>query len=670
MFLGALATLAASQLSLKTGLVSTRRSKISTRVHRGPLLNTPYVYNYTGAPETVVVPATANSLIVDIYGAQGGGNGSAGTGGLGGRVQATIPVTPGETLQIRVGQQGGTQVSAATFGGGGACGNAGSAKGGSGGGATDIRRGAFALADRIVVAGGGGGDKSNSAVNGGGAGGGLVAGTGLGTNGTVSRAGSGGSQSTGGVGGLGGDGPGGAGSLGVGGTGGGGGVSYTGGGGGGGYYGGGGGAGDDGGDVVGGGGGGGSSYTDPSCVSVTHTQGAATGNGVATLTFSATVVPPLLQDNFNEANGTSLNSKAADFGGPWNVPQGTLEVNNDKVAATAVPGGGNPFAMGLSPGGKDGFVEIIIGTLPPAADKGIGILYRVFDSNNYRFCQFIRHAAGAYALYSGRCVSGVVYYDHLSDVALPASPAVGDRLKVVFVGASIGVFWNDVLVGSPFGSSRFVASSQLGLMAQGVSGGEIDSIVAKSRSPLAVDSFTGVNGTGLASHATDTGQVWTVHAGAAQITGNKLEPTANGTVATIETGLIKGRVEIKLDTVIVDSNAGLVFRYVDINNYWRLMYQGVSQKLYLQRVSGGVSTNIITDSVPVGLGSVSAGDVLFVDLTDPTGFTVGVRNNNDEYKFTPVSDSANASGTRHGIWGQTGTGTYRLDDFFATLITA
>jgi hypothetical protein len=210
-------------------------------------------FNFTGTAQSFDVPAGITSLQVDVVGASGiGPAGIPGlTPGAGGRVQATLPVTPGETLTIMVG--GGFFNGAA----------------GNGGGASDIRRGST----RLIVAGGGGG--TGGPVGLGGAGGGLVGAAGIG--GCAGGSGGGGTQSAGGAGGV--PGPGGVagspGTLGDGGPG----ANglppsfFAGGGGGGGYFGGGGGAAC--GDPLGlsGSGGGGSSFTDPSATSVVHTQG-------------------------------------------------------------------------------------------------------------------------------------------------------------------------------------------------------------------------------------------------------------------------------------------------------------------------------------------------------------------------------------------------------------
>jgi hypothetical protein len=232
---------------------------------------------YTGASQQLVVPAGVTQIVVDAYGADGG-RGSIAAGGLGGRVQATIPVTPGETLTITVGGAGldraGVFGQAGGFNGGGAT----TGDGGSGGGMSDIRRGGAFL----LVAGAGGGAGAPGAGGAGGAGGGLTGGNGVASGG---GAGLGGSQAAGGNGGAAG-GLGSVGTAGASGTGGTGGTralsQYGGGGGGAGYFGGGGAGG---GTVAGGGGGGGSSYTIAGATAVSPTQGVRVGNGEIVITW-------------------------------------------------------------------------------------------------------------------------------------------------------------------------------------------------------------------------------------------------------------------------------------------------------------------------------------------------------------------------------------------------
>ncbi len=272
--------------------------------------------SYTGAMQTYVVPAGITQITVDMSGAQGGNSQSFDAGGLGGRVQATLNVTPGQTLNIFVGGQGtnvgGTGVdmtAAGGFNGGGTGGfdlDPQVQNGGGGGGATDIRIGGTALANRVLVAGGGGG-ASTSAT--GGNGGGLTGGSGNSFINSVG--GGGGTQAAGGSAFLGRGAS--AGALGVGGTGGSNVLAWGCGGGGGGYYGGGGGSSTtDHGSGYGASGGGGSSYSDGSfATGVTHTQGFRSGNGTVSLTVVCPIASAII--NTNPFNTTVCQGTASTF---------------------------------------------------------------------------------------------------------------------------------------------------------------------------------------------------------------------------------------------------------------------------------------------------------------------------------------------------------------------
>jgi hypothetical protein len=276
-------------------------------------------FNYTGTAQSFKVPSGVTQITIKASGASGPSGGNTYdcyfTGGNGGTVKATIPVTPGETLAIFVGGEGAGDGSSCSpggeggfnGGGDGGSGISGGVNGTGGGGASDVRQGGNALSDRVIVAGGGGGGGISSGpfygAGGGGAGGGKIGGTGGGSgSGSPSgHGGTGGTQRRGGKGGEGGERSGyhdGAkghrGKLGVGGEGGG----YLnsgysggggGGGGGGGYYGGGGGeAGSEATSGIGGGGGGGggSSYVERGATNVTNKQGAAVaGNGVIVISW-------------------------------------------------------------------------------------------------------------------------------------------------------------------------------------------------------------------------------------------------------------------------------------------------------------------------------------------------------------------------------------------------
>jgi hypothetical protein len=87
------------------------------------------------APGIYVVPAGITSIRVSLIAAAGFEPFCNNTGGRGGAVAATIPVTPGETLQFNVGNFFTQSAS---------------------GNSSDIRRSPYTLDDRLVVAGGGG----------------------------------------------------------------------------------------------------------------------------------------------------------------------------------------------------------------------------------------------------------------------------------------------------------------------------------------------------------------------------------------------------------------------------------------------------------------------------------------------------------------------------------
>lgn len=147
-------------------------------------------FSYTGTDQFYTVPAGVKYIFVKMWGA-GGGAGRAGGwsygsfGGGGGHSRGIIPVTPGETLRVVVGQAGISMSSVARYGGGGWQPNHGADPnkyGGSGGGYAGIFRGSIAQGNALLIAGGGGGGGSGlnnaswggwSDQTGGGAGGGL-----------------------------------------------------------------------------------------------------------------------------------------------------------------------------------------------------------------------------------------------------------------------------------------------------------------------------------------------------------------------------------------------------------------------------------------------------------------------------------------------------------------
>ena len=251
-------------------------------------------FTFTGSDESWTVPTGTKSITIEGYGAAGGtGGNSGGAGGKGGYLKATISVSAGDTLTIRIGQKGhngveSSFVTSTVFGNGGKGGGGapiGGFQGGAGGGTTYVKKSSTNLF--VIGAGGGGGAKVVATPAVGGDGGGTTGSSGSNGETGVAIAGTGGTQDAGGAVGSGGFSPSAGSSL----TGGDGASSnnlLVGGGGGGagaGYFGGGGaGAG-----FMGGGasGSGGSSFTTESATDVTNTQGhaSATENGSMTFTY-------------------------------------------------------------------------------------------------------------------------------------------------------------------------------------------------------------------------------------------------------------------------------------------------------------------------------------------------------------------------------------------------
>jgi gliding motility-associated-like protein len=151
-------------------------------------------FNYTGGPQTWVVPACVSTVTITVAGAKGGGT----NGGNGAVVTGTLTVTPGQILQINVGGSGTCPTAGWNGGGTGQPSGIGYPSCG-GGGASDIRTAPYGLNNRIIVAGGGGGNGGGPTSGAGGVGGCPVGGNGVTTFGQF---GGGGTLTAGGTGGL------------------------------------------------------------------------------------------------------------------------------------------------------------------------------------------------------------------------------------------------------------------------------------------------------------------------------------------------------------------------------------------------------------------------------------------------------------------------------------
>ncbi|MEK9151499.1 MAG: LamG-like jellyroll fold domain-containing protein, partial [Patescibacteria group bacterium] len=280
-------------------------------------------FAYTGASQTLTVPAGITSVTIKSWGAGAGGSASS-TGGAGGYSTGTLAVTPGETLNVYVGGAG-LYNGTAGYNGGGDTQNT----GGSGGGASDVRQGGTALSNRVIIAGagGGGGYYDGSGTGKGGAGGGTNGVDGVyGYSGCTDSYGRAGTQTAGGAkatycgGSYGST----AGSLGSGGAG----TAYSDGGGGGGYYGG------SGGEPYAGGGGG---------------SGYVGGVTSSTNTAGSGVTPPNTSDS-DYASGVGVGGAAGGNGGNGRVVFSWTTTSSNPVTGR--------LGQALSFDGVDDYVDL------------------------------------------------------------------------------------------------------------------------------------------------------------------------------------------------------------------------------------------------------------------------------------------------------------------------
>ena len=131
---------------------------------------TTQTFNYTGSQQNFTIPACVSSIVINASGAQGGTAtyGPPPAGGLGANIIGTFAVTPGQVLNIMVGQMG--------INGSGGCGDL----NGGGGGGSFVWDAANSI-NPLIAAGGGGGSGS-CGFSGGGPGLSSLAGPGLGGN--------------------------------------------------------------------------------------------------------------------------------------------------------------------------------------------------------------------------------------------------------------------------------------------------------------------------------------------------------------------------------------------------------------------------------------------------------------------------------------------------------
>src|SRR5262249_48080241 len=126
--------------------------------------------------------------------------------------------------------------------------------------------------------------------------------------------------------------------------------------------------------------------------------------------------------------------------------------------------------------------------------------------------------------------------------------------------------------------------------------------------PYLWDTFTGTNGTSLASHTMNAGGGWTIDSGTWQIQSNAASKTNSASanqIATADAG--HSDLTVSADVTLGSSGpwtAGLALGFVDANNHLQLVLGGSGlQRVDLFEYSGGTYTNRGYVNSPVSLAN-------------------------------------------------------------------
>jgi hypothetical protein len=161
---------------------------------------------------------------------------------------------------------------------------------------------------------------------------------------------------------------------------------------------------------------------------------------------------------------------------------------------------------------------------------------------------------------------------------------------------------------------------------------------------LVYDSFTGTDGTALASHSPEKGGAWTVANGAPEIATNKLKSTSTAGVRAVH-DVGYADVVIESDLLKYANYVGLLFRYQDENNYWYVWVNSDgTNAVFITEMASGTPTN---KASTVNIGIVD-GDNLHFKIT-LSGSSISLVISGDRTGSVSYSSSSGASATKHGV---------------------
>ena len=164
-----------------------------------------------------------------------------------------------------------------------------------------------------------------------------------------------------------------------------------------------------------------------------------------------------------------------------------------------------------------------------------------------------------------------------------------------------------------------------------------------------LDHFTDSNGVDLEGHTMDLGPAtgWVAASGAITTESNVAKQDLTGTQLYVcETDAADGTVQCKTNLGLGGGNeTGIIFRYVDTQNYWRLRLQhdGFSPfPLRVEKIVANVLTTVDTD-----MGYAQSTWYTFKAVLDGDSIKCYV----DNVLMFDVTDSDLESATQHGLYG-------------------
>ncbi|MBL7496454.1 DNRLRE domain-containing protein [Frankia sp. CNm7] len=347
--------------------------------------------------------------------------------------------------------------------------------------------------------------------------------------------------------------------------------------------------------------------------------------------------------SFTGANHTS-SLGTADTGESWQVLAGTWGINGNNAYLVS-----GSSASAVMPAPSDGLIRF---TAPVAQDY-LGVAFRVQDANN----MWILHVQpSSNSLILAKRVGGVG-----TQIATfsGACCAATDTYAVRMAGSDLTVYRNDRVVGSVT-DAQFSTATKAGLFALSTGSGRIGSVTILDDQHR--DSFTRADSSTLLG-ATDTGEKWQTQPlpglgnGTWGISGNAAylaTASGNRNMATVSAAA-DGQFSFKMP--VAQAGLGLVFRYADPNNYWRVVAQPSAGTWQLVKRVGGVETVVATSS---GGLCCTASDTMTVVTNGPN---IYVQRNGSQILST--NDPAVFYGSRAGPFAEA-TGSGRIDDFTAT----